>query len=257
MYVNYEKKGHLAWFTLNRPEALNAFNPEMFREISAAFIDFQGDDALRVGILTGAGEKAFCAGADIRTMLPLLGDAWQTDPSLIPPTIVRGLDLMKPLIAAVNGAALGGGLEFALACDIRIASEKAIFGQPEVKLGIIPGWGGTCSLPRVVPWPKAVEMLLTGDSIGAAEALRIGLVNEVVPQGELLTVAERWAEKIAQNGPLAIRAAREIMIKSRSLSFDESLKLEWLRFGQLLHTEDFATAQRAFFTKTKPEFRGK
>jgi enoyl-CoA hydratase/carnithine racemase len=257
MFVNYEKKGRVAYFTLNRPEALNAFNPEMFKEMSDALLDFKKDDNLWVGILTGTGEKAFCAGADVRAMLPLLGNEWQTDPSLMPPTIVRGLELWKPMIAAINGAALGGGLEFALACDIRIAAEKAVFGQPEVKLGLVPGWGGTCRLQRIIPWAKAAEMLLTGDSINAPEAYRIGLVNEVVPLPELIPAAERWAEKLTRNGPLAVRAAREIMVKSMSLSLEECLKLEWERFGQLCHTEDFAEGQRAFFEKKKPEFKGK
>jgi enoyl-CoA hydratase/carnithine racemase len=257
MFINYEKKGRIGYFTLNRPEALNAFNPEMFKELSDALIDFKQDDSLWVGILTGAGERAFSAGADVKTMLPKLGGEWQVDPSLIPPTIVRGLELWKPMIAAINGLALGGGAEFALACDIRIAAEKAILGQPETRLGLIPGWGGTCRLPRMVPWAKAAEMLFTGDSLTAQEAYRIGLVNEVVPLPELMPAALRWAEKIMQNGPLAVRAAKEVMVKSMSMSLEESLKLEWERFGQLSRTEDAAEGQRALLEKRKPEFKGR
>jgi enoyl-CoA hydratase/carnithine racemase len=257
MFVNYEKKGRIAYFTLNRPEAHNAFNPEMLKELSDCLVDFKQNDDLWVGILTGAGERAFSAGADVKTMLSLICEEWQFNPSLMPPTIVRGLELYKPMIAAINGIALGGGLEFALACDIRVAAEKAILGQPEGRLGLIPGWGGTCRLPRVVPWAKAAEMLLTGDFISAQEALRIGLVNEVVPLPELMPAAERWAERIIRNGPLAVRAAKEIMLKSLNISFEECLKLEWERFGQLYHTEDSIEARQAFFKKKKPEFKGR
>jgi len=257
MLVNYEKKGRIAYFTLNRPEAHNAFNFEMLKALSDALIDFKQDDALWVGILTGAGERAFSAGADVRALLPLLGGEWQTNPSLIPPTIVRGLELYKPMIAAINGIALGGGLEFALACDIRIASEKAIMGQPEGRLGLIPGWGGTCRLPRLIPEAKAAEMLFTGEPINAQEAYRIGLVNEVVPLAELMAAAERWTQKIMRNAPLAVRAAKEIMIRSKGMSLEESLKLEWQRFGELLRTEDSIGARRAFLEKEKYEFKGK
>ena len=148
-------------------------------------------------------------------------------------------------------------MEFALACDIRIAAEKAIFGQPEVKLGMIPGWGGTCRLPRIIPGAKAAEMLFTGDSITAPEAYRIGLVNEVVPVSELMPAAERWAERLMRNGPLAVRAAKEAMVRTMSLSLDESLKLEWERFGRLYRTEDAAEGLKAFSERRKPEFKGK
>lgn len=257
MVIKYEKKGRVGCFTLNRPEALNAFNPEMFQALSDALIDFQQDDSLWVGILTGAGDRAFSAGADVRTMLPKLSGEWQLDPSLMPPTIVRGLELWKPMIAAINGVALGGGLEFALACDIRIAAEKAIMGQPESRLGFIPGWGGNCRLPRMLPWAKAAEMLFTGDPITAQKAYSLGLVNEVVALPELMPAAERWAEKIIRSGPLAVRTAKEIMVKSMNMSLEESLKLEWERFGQILHTQDAAEGQRAFLEKEIPEFKAR
>ncbi len=257
MLIEYEKKGRIAYFTLNRPEALNAFNPEMFQALSDALIDFKQDETLWVGILTGAGDRAFSAGADVKTMLPKLGGEWRVNPSLIPPTIVRGLELYKPMIAAINGLALGGGMEFALACDIRIAAEKAVLGQPEGRLGLIPGWGGTCRLPRMLPWAKAAELLFTGESITAQEAYRIGLVNEVVPLPELMPAALRWAEKLMRNGPLAVRAAKEVMVKCMSMSLEESLKLEWEKFGQLSRTEDAVEGKRAFFEKDKPEFKAR
>ncbi len=256
MLIEYEKKNRTGYFTLNRPEALNTFNPEMFQALSDALIDFQKDDSLWVGILTGAGDRAFSAGADVRTMLPKLGGEWQRNPRLMPPTIVRGLKLWKPMIAAINGVALGGGMEFALACDIRIAAEKAILGQPESRLGFIPGWGGSCRLPRMVPWAKAAEMLFTGETITAQEAYRWGLVNEVVALPELMPAAERWAERIIRSGPLAVRLAKEIMLKSMSMSLEESLQLEWERFGQILHTQDASEGQRAFLEKRAPEFKG-
>jgi enoyl-CoA hydratase/carnithine racemase len=257
MVIKYEKEGKVGYFTLNRPEALNTFNPEMFQALSDALIDFQQDDSLWVGILTGAGDRAFSAGADVRTMLPKLTMEWQLDPSSMPPTIVRGLDLWKPMIAAINGVAFGGGLEFALACDIRIAVEKAIMGQPESRLGFIPGWGGNCRLSRMLPWSKAAEMLFTGEPITAQKAYSLGLVNEVVTLPELMPTAERWAENIIRGGPLAVRTTKEIMVKSMNMTFEENMQLEWEKFGQILHTQDADEGQRAFLEKRIPEFKAK
>src|SRR4030043_467492 len=164
MALLYEKKGKIAYITINRPQALNALNPETYQELSQALLDFRDDDERWVVIITGAGEKAFCAGADLKEMLPILegvrNEWWR-----LPPTIMRGLELWKPVIAAINGYALGGGLELALACDFRIAAENAVFGTPEVTLGIIPGWGGTQRLPRAIPKAKAAELLLMGQRI--------------------------------------------------------------------------------------------
>ena len=225
MALIYERKGKIAYITLNRPEAMNSFDPQQAREFSRALIDFRGDPGLFVAIVTGAGERAFCAGADIRTMLPMMAGKWKKKPWLVPPSITRGLELWKPLVAAINGIAFGGGLEIALACDIRVASEKALLGVPEVKLGVIPGWGGASRLPRLVPPAIAAQMLLTGDPISAQEAYRVGLVNEVVPASELMASAEKWANKICQCGPLGVRAAKEVMIRGMSLSLDDTLRL--------------------------------
>jgi E-phenylitaconyl-CoA hydratase len=182
MSIDVTKEGKIAVFTINRPEAMNAMNPEVFKELSDALIKFKDDDDLWVGIITGAGDRAFCAGADIKLMLPVIGEL-KDRPWAEPPIIMRGLNLWKPLIAAVNGTALGGGLEIALACDMRIASENATFAVPEVTLGLIPAWGGTQRLPRAIPMAKAAEMLLTGRPIDAQEAYRVGLVSRVVPPG--------------------------------------------------------------------------
>lgn len=256
MAIDYKKEGKIAIITLNRPEALNAMNPESAEELSQALIDFKDDDELWVGIITGAGDKAFCAGADIKTMLPELkktkGQPWAG-----PPTIARGLKLWKPMIAAVNGAALGGGLEIAIACDLRIASENAIFGVPEVNLGLIPGWGGTQRLPRVIAWAKAAELLLTGRPIDAQEAYRIGLVNKVVPLAELMPTAKQMAEALCRPGPLAVRAAKQAMIQGTSLSLEDGLELEKELEDFLVTTEDFDEGCKAFIEKRKAAFKAK
>ena len=255
MALIYEKKGEIAYITINRPQARNAFDPETFKEISDALIDFRDDDNLGVGIITGAGEKAFIAGADIKTIIPWLAEHplyWEKTP-----TIMRGLELYKPLIAAVNGVALGGGLETALACDIRIASENAIFGVPEVTLGLIPGWGGTQRLPRCVPWAIAAHMLFTGKPISAQEAYRIGLVNKVVPLAELMSTAEAVANDILRVGPLAVRAAKQAMLRGTSITLEEGLKVEADLTFPLFASEDLAEGREAFIEKRKPEFKGR
>jgi len=170
---------------------------------------------------------------------------------------MRGLELWKPLIAAINGLALGGGLELALACDLRIASENATFGFPEVALGIIPGWGGTQRLPRVIPWAKAAEVLLMRETFDAAEAYRIGLVNKVVPLDQLLPTAHEWAERICALGPLAVRAAKEAMIKGASLPLEEGLRLEWELEEYLFTTEDAHEGPTAFVERRKPVYKGR
>jgi len=255
MALLYEKKEKIAYFTLNRPEAMNAFDPETFQELSSALIDFRDDDNVGVGIVTGAGEKAFGAGADIKTIIPYLAEHplyWQKTP-----TIMRGLELYKPLIAAVNGLALGGGLELVLACDIRVASENARFGVPEVTLGLIPGWGGTQRLPRCLPWAIAAEMLFTGKPISAQDAYRLGLVNRVVPLAELMPTAEAIARDILSVGPLALMAAKQAMVRGTSVSLEEGLKIEADVEVPLFASEDLAEGRKAFVEKRKPDFKGR
>lgn len=256
MAIDYKKEGRIAIFTINRPEALNAINVLTNQELSEALVDFRDDPELWVGIITGAGDRAFCAGADINDMLPLL-EEHRHRPWALPPTIMRGLELWKPLIAAINGLALGGGLEIALACDLRIASERARLGLPEVTLGVMPGWGGTQRLPRLVPWCKAAEIILMGKPIDAQEAYRIGLVNKVVPPAEVMTVAREWAEAICQAGPLAVRAAKEAMVRGAGMTLEEGLRVENALFAYLLGTEDFAEGKMAFQEKSKPAFKAK
>jgi enoyl-CoA hydratase/carnithine racemase len=254
--IEYTKEGRIAIFRINRPEAMGALNIEGMKQLTGAFMDFRDDDALWVGILTGTGEKAFSAGVDVKEFLPFVRETkhtkWQR-----PAGILRGLDLWKPLIAACNGLTLGGGLEMCLACDIMIASENAKFGLPEVRVGIIPGGGGTQRLPRIIPRRLAAEMLFTGKTIDAREAYRIGLVNKVVPPDELMAEAKKMAESICEAAPLAVRYAKELMIRGAGLSLEEGLRLEDDIESTLMTTEDFKEAVTAFAEKRKPDFKGK
>jgi enoyl-CoA hydratase/carnithine racemase len=256
MAVDYKVEGRVATITLNRPEAYNSVDIRTLRELHDALAASRDNDEVWVGILTGAGEKAFCSGADIVEMLPFLKSAehksWE-----IPETPLRFMEVYKPIIGAINGMALGGGFEIALICDIRIAAEHARFGCPEVNLGIMPGWGATQRLTRIIPRAKAMELVLSGKPINAQEAYRIGLVNEVVPKMELIARAQKWAEDLCQVGPLALRAAKEAMIRGYSMPLDEGIKLESALFSYLLGTEDFKEGRDAFLNKRKPQFKGK
>jgi len=256
MAVDYKKEGRIAIFTINRPEARNAVNLEVIRELHETMVDFRDDPDLWVGIITGTGEKAFSAGADIKETLPFVREH-RGAPWAIPPIPMRGLDMWKPLIAAINGFALGGGLEIALICDIRIASENASFGTPEIGLGLIPAWGGTQRLPRMIPWCKAAEILLMGRPIDAQEAYRIGLVNKIVPPEEVMSTAKEWAEVICQAGPLAVRAAKEAMIRGTSMPLEQGLRLENSLNDLCLGTEDFNEGITAFVEKRKPVYKAK
>jgi len=255
MPIDYKKEGKIAIFILNRPP-VNAINIEIVRELHEALVDFRDDPNLWVGIITGAGEKAFSAGADIKDTLPFMKEH-RDSPWEFPESLWRGLEIWKPLIAAINGVAAGGGLEIALACDIRIASEQARLGTPEVTLGLIPGWGATQRLPRMIPRCKAAEILLTGKLIDAQEAYRIGLVNEVVPTEEVMPKAMEWAEAICQAAPLAVRAAKEAMIRGSSLTLEDGLRLENSLNGYLFGTDDFSEGTTAFAEKRKPDYKAK
>lgn len=256
MAVNYQKEGKVAVFTLNRPEALNAIDPQGAEELSRAFDDFKKDDELLVGIITGAGSKAFSVGADVETMLPKLKE-FSGRRNSGPLNLVEVLNSWKPMIAAINGAALGGGLEIALACDLRIASENAIFGMPEVTLGLIPGWGGTQRLPRMIPLVKAAELILTGKPISAQEAYRIGLINKVVAFSELMSAAKAMAETVCRRAPLAVRAAKQAIIQGMDVSLENGLKLERQLNDFLVSTEDFEEGCKANIEKRQPSFKGK
>jgi enoyl-CoA hydratase/carnithine racemase len=255
MGVDYSKDGKIAIFILNRPHVMNALDIPTLKEFHDALIDFNEDPNLWAGIITGAGEDAFCTGIDIRSTLSV--NQYQDRSQPLPATLMRGLDITKPLVAAINGLALGGGLEIVLSCDIRIASEKASFGSPEVTLGLIPAWGGTQRLPRQIPWCQAAALLLSGKSIDAQEAYRIGLINRVVPKERLSTAAKEWAQVLCDAAPLAVRAAKEAMIKGSSLSLDEGLQLEDALETYLKGTEDFYEGIQAFTQKRKPYYQAR
>jgi len=240
MAVLYDKEGKIVTITLNRTEMLNRIDAETFQAFSSALMDFRDDPEAWVAIITGAGE-AFSTGADHDKLLR----PWADKSFQVPPTITRGLDIWKPLIAAVNGPARGGGLEIALACDIRIASENVYLQMPEVGRGLIPGWGGTQRLPRMVSPAKAAEMIFLGTRISAEEAYRLGLVNKVVPLAQLLPTAKEWAAKICENGPLGVRRAKEAMIRGRNMALEDGLSLELAFFEEMLQSEDYQEGLRA------------
>ena len=260
--INYEIQGHTAYITIRRPESMNALGPEQQDELLSVWTDFRDDPEAWVAIITGEGDRAFCAGADLKTYTLHLAerDIYDLRQDANRPGfggITRGLEIWKPIIAAVNGYALAGGLELALACDIRIASDNAKFGCSEVKRGFHHCDGGTVRLPLIVGLGNALKMQLTGDQIDAAEALRIGLVSEVVPAGDLLSTAERYAEAIISNGPLGVRSAKESMLRSLGRTLEDALRYENILFSTLTRTEDFKEGPQAFSEKRPPDWKGR
>lgn len=243
--------------TVNRPEALNALNTRVLCELDAALDAIESDESCRVVVLTGAGEKAFVAGADIpemREMTPAQASAF----SLLGQNVFSRIKrLSQPVIAAVNGYALGGGCELAMAADLRIASENARFGQPEINLGIIPGFGGTVRLTRLVGPAKAREMILTGAPIDAQEAHRVGLINRVVAPGKSLESALGWAAELASKAPVALAMAKGAMRESWDLPVDRAMEVERERFASTFESADQKEGMAAFLEKRKPNFRGK
>ena len=255
--IVFEKKDAIAYVTVNRPKVLNALNMATMEELRAAFHEIKNDAGLRVVILTGSGEKAFIAGADISELAQ--HDAVSGKEYTHRGQSVLNLieNLGKPVIACINGFALGGGCEIAMACTMRLASENAKLGQPEVKLGIIPGYGGTQRLPRLVGKGIAMQLVLTGEMISAQEAHRIGLVNEVVAAAELIPRAEAIAQKIIANAPLAVQYTMEAVNKGMEMTLAEGLYLEATLFGVACATEDKREGTSAFLEKRAAQFKGK
>lgn len=256
-YIQYEQKDAIAVLTISREKALNALNSEVLGELDAA-IDAIDLDTVRCLIITGAGQKSFVAGADIGEMSTLTkeeGEAFGKKGN----DVFRKIETLPiPVIAAVNGFALGGGCELSMSCDIRLASENAVFGQPETGLGVTPGFGGTQRLARIIPVGKAKEMLYAGTKVKAAEALTLGLVNAVYPSEELLPAAEKLAGKIARNAPIAVRASKKAVNDGLQVSIDEGIAIEEKLFGSCFESADQRNGMAAFLNKEKaPAFQNK
>ena len=252
--ILYEKKDRVAIVTFNRPEAMNSLTSDMLTAMDAAFEDFNDDPDLWVAILTGVGEKAFSSGMDLKEAIPLMtGGGSQLgydDPTKRPFS-----DIFKPIIAAVNGFCIAGGMEFLQGTDLRVAAEHATFGLGEVRWGIIPTGGSHIRLPRQIPWAVAMELLLTGQPIDARRAYEIGLINQVVPSDQLLPAALQLAEKICKNGPLAVKTAKEIAV--RSMALEPGFVLEKTLGDRVFASEDAVEGPRAFTEKRKPRFTGR
>ena len=266
MSLLYEKRNHIAYLTLNRPEAHNAVDPETVLELAAAWEDYRDDGDLRCIILTGAGHESFCAGADLAKLIPLFTGARQpetnadhqvqADPTIAMRAFLRDFDLFKPVVAAVNGNAIAGGFELLYAADIRVASENARFGLQEVKWSVFPAGGSTVRLPRQMPYARAMEMLLTGELIDARQALQWGFVNRVVGQDRLMEAAQKYAEIIARNGPLAVRNVKKAVLESTGMPLKEGLNREMELAVPVFMSRDAQEGPRAFKEKREPVFKG-
>ena len=255
MKLIYEVKDKVARITINRPEAMNAMDPEVYALLSEAWIDVRDNPDVWIAIVTGAGEKAFTAGADLKSMIPRKrerSDFFLTQKDMI---LNRGLDVWKPVIAAINGYCLAGGMTLLFATDIRIAAEHAVFEISEVKRAILPGNGGTQRALRQLPYAVAMEMLLLGRRLTAPEALAYGLINKVVPMKDLMATAEQYAAKLCENGPLALRAVKELAIRSQSVPLEHGLRLEESFQEFLRTTDDAKEGPRAFAEKRKPAYK--
>jgi len=261
-----EKRDGVLLLTMNRPEARNSLSPEMLVRLAAAWREYRESSEERVAILTGAGDLDFCAGGDLKRTMPLMTgarrseDEWDerllSDLTQFTDGILRGFELYKPVIAAVNGNALGGGTELTNACDLRVAAEHAVFGTPEAKVGLLPGGGSISRLPRQVPYARAMEMLLIGDKYSAAEALEMGLLNYVVPREALLEKAAELAAKLAANGPLAIRKIKEGVVRSSGEPLARALEIENEVSAAVMTSKDAREGPRAFAEKRAPRFTG-
>ncbi len=263
----YEKRDGIAILTLNRPEQRNAFSPETMVRLAAAWIDFRDDDSLRVAILTGAGDTAFCAGGDLGRLMPLFTGAREPEDEwdrrlmddvagVMSTALLRPFELYKPIIAAINGYAVAGGAEILQSTDIRIASEEASFGLSEVQRGLVPGGGSMVRLPRQIPYCKAMEILMTGDRISAEEAHRIGFVNEIVAKEKVMPRALEFAERLARNAPLALRAIKEAVIRTSGLALEEAYVIEHEISARVMRSKDAREGPKAFMEKREPVFKG-
>jgi enoyl-CoA hydratase len=255
-FLNLEQEGAVAVVTINRPAVLNALSEAVLREIERAFDALAADDGVRAIVLTGAGEKAFVAGADIKELAAQTPVSGRETAKRGQRLFSRIEQLGKPVIAAINGFALGGGCELALACTFRFAAETARIGLPEITLGIIPGYGGSVRLPRLIGKARAMEMILTGKPVPADEAFRVGLVNRVVPAASLVAEAKAFAADLAAKAPIALRYAMQAVERGLEMPVDEALELEATLFGLVASTADMREGTTAFLEKRKPVFKG-
>jgi E-phenylitaconyl-CoA hydratase len=254
--IDLAVKNHVATLTINRPERMNAMDAEHYAALSDAWARVRDDGDIRVAVITGAGDRAFSVGADLKSFVgqqPALGELMLTQKNQL---LNRGIEMWKPVISAVNGYCLGGGMTLLLATDIRLCSEQATFSVSEVKRGIFPGNGGTQRIAQQLPHAIAMKMLLTGDSIDAQTALNWGLVNEIVKKEELLDVAQAYAERIAANAPLAVQSAKELALRSRDVDLATGLRMEQMMLRLLQSSEDVTEGTRAFAEKRAPVFKG-
>jgi enoyl-CoA hydratase/carnithine racemase len=265
--VLFSVEGGVATIMLNRPAKMNALNPEMIVRLARYWDQVEADASVRVAILTGAGERTFCAGADLGRLTPLLTrargaeDEWDAamlaEPKILNRAMLRRTDFTTPVIGALRGTVVAGGMELALACDLRVIADDSTLGLSEVKRGLIPAAGGIARISRQVCWAAAAEILLIGERISAADALRIGLVNRVVPSAEVLATAQALAQTMAQNSPLAMRKAKEAMVGSSGRSLDEAFGVEDQCIKVVLRSEDAREGSKAFMEKRRPNFSGR
>jgi enoyl-CoA hydratase len=267
MEVVYEKKNGIAYITLNRPDALNAIDPEMAVQLADTWQDFHDDGSLRCAIITGAGDQAFCTGGDLKKMLTLVTGAREpeteadkrfvTEKEHMEKFVLRDYEIYKPIIAAINGHVIAAGFELLLSTDIRVASENALFGFQEVKWSLFTGGGCTVRLWRQIPYVMTMELLLTGDLIDAREAHRIGVVNRVVAPDKVMEEAERFAQTISKNGPLAVSGAKKSILKSIGIPTSDGLAIETTIANRVWESEDAREGLSAFKEKREPHFKGK
>lgn len=261
-----DRRDGVMTLTMNRPAAHNALSPQMLVRLAQAWYEFRDTAELRVAILTGTGDESFSAGGDLKLTMPLVTGARQPEDEWderlmsnlqqFTDAILRGFYIYKPIIAAVNGQALGGGTEITNACDLRVAAEHAMFGTPEAKVGLLPGGGSLTRLPRQIPYAKALEILMIGDPFTAREALAMGLLNYVVPKEDLMAKARELAGKLAENGPLAVRKIKEGVLRSSGRSLEEALAIEDEVSSAVLGSKDAREGPRAFKEKRRPNFKG-
>lgn len=256
MGVDFIKENHVAYVTLNRPEAMNSLDPESVQRLAEIWSEVKKDDDIRVSVFTGAGEKSFCTGTDMKKTPPpeeCMAAMWLRDGQ----PIIPDMKMWKPIICAINGYAIGGGLEMALACDMRIASSKAKFAFTEVKVASLAGLNGTQCLPRAIPQAVAMKMLLTGEMIDAEEALRVGLISDIVEPAGLQELAKKYAEKIAANAPLSVKAAKQAVVMGLEMPLEHGIAFSHLLWGVLRDTEDRKEGFTAFAEKRSPQWKGK